>query len=71
MKITKQLQDLEMKLTKEKKTKTFTALIFYLTLNLILTGCSNSIENKLIGFWEIDYIEFKDKKISTVPVDEK
>ena len=49
MKITKQLQDLEMKLTKEKKTKIFTALIFYLTLNLILTGCSNSIENKLIS----------------------
>ena len=71
MKITKQLQDLEMKLTKEKKTKTFTALIFYLTLNLILTGCSNSIENKLIGFWEINYVEFKDQKISTVPVDEK
>ena len=71
MKITKQLQDLEMKLTKEKKTKTFTALIFYWTLNLILTGCSNTIESKLIGFWEIDYIEFKDQKISTVPVDEK
>ena len=44
MKITKQLQDLEMKLTKEKKTKTFRVQIFYLTLNLLLTGCSNSIE---------------------------
>ena len=65
MKITKQLQDLEMKLTKEKKTKIFRAIIFYLTLNLLLTGCSNSIENKLIGFWQIDYIEYKDQKIST------
>jgi hypothetical protein len=62
MKIMKQLQDLEMKLTKEKKTKIFRALIFYLTLNLLFTGCSNSIENKLIGFWQIDYIEFKDQK---------
>jgi len=71
MKITKLLQDLEMKLTKGKKTKIFRALIFYLTFNLLLTGCSNSIENQLIGFWQIDYIEFKDQKISTVPVDEK
>ena len=71
MKITKQLQDLEMKLIKEKKIKFLKSLIFYLTLNLLLTGCSNSIENKLIGFWQIDYIEYKDQKISNVPVDEK
>ena len=52
MKITKQLQDLEMKLTKEKKTKTFTALIFYWTLNLILTGYSNNYRkqiNRILG----------------------
>jgi hypothetical protein len=71
MKITKQLQDLEMKLTKEKKTKFLKSLIFYLTFNLLLTGCSKSIENKLIGVWQIDYVEFNDQNISTVPVDEK
>ena len=71
MKITKQLQDLEMKLIKEKKTKFFKSLIFYLTFNLLLVGCSNSVENKLIGDWQIDYIEFNDQNISTVPVDEK
>ena len=71
MKITKQLQGLEMKLKKEKKTKFFKSLIFYLTFNLSLTGCSKSVENKLIGDWQIDYIEFKDQNISTVPVDEK
>ena len=71
MKITKQLQDLEMKLTKGKKTKIFRAIIFYLTVNLLLTGCSKSIENKLIGVWQIDYIEFNDQNSSTVPIDEK
>jgi hypothetical protein len=60
-----------MKLKKEKKTKFFKSLIFYLTFNLLLTGCSKSVENKLIGDWQIDYIEFKDQNISTVPVDEK
>ena len=71
MKITKQLQDLEMKLTKGKKTKIFRAIIFYLTVNLLLTGCSKSIESKLIGVWQIDYIEFNDQNSSTVPMDEK
>mgnify|MGYP001091544578 FL=1 len=71
MKITKQLQGLEMKLKKEKKTKFLKSLIFYLTFNLLLTGCSKSVENKLIGDWQIDYIEFKDQNISTVPVEEK
>tara|TARA_B110001450_G_scaffold83952_1_gene79834 strand:- start:787 stop:1293 length:507 start_codon:yes stop_codon:yes gene_type:complete len=60
-----------MKLTKEKKTKFLKSLIFYLTFNLLLTGCSKSIENKLIGVWQIDYVEFNDQNISTVPVDEK
>jgi hypothetical protein len=60
-----------MKLKKEKKTKFFKSLIFYLTFNLLLTGCSKSVENKLIGDWQIDYIEFKDQNISTVPFDEK
>ena len=71
MKITKQLQDLEMKLIKGKKTKIFRVLIFYLTVNLILTGCSKSIENQLIGVWQIDYIEFNDQNSSTVPADER
>ena len=71
MKITKQLQDLEMKLIKEKKTKFFKSLIFYLTFNLLFIGCSKSVENKLIGDWQIDYIEFNDQNLSTVPVDEK
>ena len=71
MKITKQLQDLEMKLIKEKKTKFFKSLIFYLTFNLLFIGCSKSVEKKLIGDWQIDYIEFNDQNVSTVPVDEK
>lgn len=71
MKITKQLQDLEMKLIKGKKTKIFKAQIFYLTFNFLIIGCSKSVENKLIGDWQIDYIEFKDKNISNVPDDEK
>jgi len=71
MKITKQLQDLEMKLIKGKKTKIFKVLIFYLTFNFLLIGCSKSVENKLIGDWQIDYIEFKDQNISNVPDDEK
>ena len=71
MKITKQLQDLEMKLIKEKKIKFLKSLIFYLTFNLTFIGCSKSVENKLIGDWQIDYIEFNDQNVSTVPVDEK
>jgi hypothetical protein len=60
-----------MKLIKEKKTKFFKSLIFYLTFNLLVTGCSKSFENKLIGDWQIDYIEFNDQNVSAVPVDEK
>ena len=67
----KQLQDLEMKLIKGKKTKIFKSLIFYLTFNISLIGCSKSVENKLIGDWQIDNIEFKNQNISTVPVGEK
>ena len=60
-----------MKLIKGKKIKIFNSLIFYLVFSLLIVGCSKSVENKLVGDWQIDYIEFKDKNISNVPVGEK
>ena len=71
MKITKQLRDLEMKLTKEKRIKILKSLLFYLIFSFVLNGCKSSVENKLIGVWQIDQIEFKDQNISSVPVSEK
>ena len=71
MKITKQLQDLEMKLIKEKRIKIFKSLLFYLTLNLWFTACTSSVESKLIGVWQIDHVDYNDQNTSTVPENER
>ena len=71
MKITKQLQDLEMKLIKEKRIKFFKSLLFYLTLNLWFTACTSSVESKLIGVWQIDHVEYNDQNTSIVPENER
>lgn len=66
MKIMKQLLDLEMKLITEKRINTI--LIFLLFLS---SGCNHSVEQQIIGEWEIDYVTFSNGTSSTVPRDEK
>ena len=62
----KQLLDLEMKLITEKRINTI--LIFLLFLS---SGCNHSVEQQIIGEWEIDYVTFSNGTFSTVPRDEK
>ena len=62
----KQLLDLEMKLITEKRINTI--LIFLLFLS---SGCNHSVEQQIIGEWEIDYVTFSNGTFSTVQRDEK
>ena len=62
----KQLLDLEMKLTTGKKINIILLFLFFLS-----SGCNHSVEQQLIGEWEIDYVTFSDGSSSTVPSDEK
>ena len=66
MKIMKQLLDLEMKLITGKKINIILLFLFFLA-----SGCNHSVEQQLIGEWEIDYVTFSDGSSSTVPSDEK
>ena len=66
MKIMKQLLDLEMKLITGKKINIILLFLFFLS-----SGCNHSVEQQLIGEWEIDYVTFSDGSSSTVPSDEK
>ena len=66
MKIMKQLLDLEMKLTTEKRTNILFLLILFLS-----TGCNHSLEKQLIGEWEIDHVTYSDGNFNTVPSGEK
>ena len=62
----KQLLDLEMKLITGKKINKILLFLFFLS-----SGCNHSVEQQLIGEWEIDYVTFSDGSSSTVPSDEK
>ena len=62
----KQLLDLEMKLITGKKINIILLFLFFLS-----SGCNHSVEQQLIGEWEIDYVTFSDGSSSTVPSDEK
>ena len=62
----KQLLDLEMKLITGKRINIFLLFILFL-----YSGCNRSVEQQLIGEWEIDYVTFSDGSSSTVPVNEK
>ena len=66
MKIMKQLLDLEMKLITGKRINIILLFLFFL-----LSGCNHSVEQQLIGEWEINYVTFSDGSSSTVPSDEK
>lgn len=66
MKIMKQLLDLEMKLITGKRINIILLFILFL-----YSGCNRSVEQQLIGEWEIDYVTFSDGSSSTVPVNEK
>ena len=66
MKIMKQLLDLEMKSITEKKIN-----LIFLFLFLLLLGCSRSLEQQLIGEWEIDHLIYSDGSSSIVPKNEK
>lgn len=62
----KQLLDLEMKLITGKRINIILLFILFL-----YSGCNRSVEQQLIGEWEIDYVTFSDGSSSTVPVNEK
>jgi len=62
----KQLLDLEMKLITGKKINIILLFLFFLS-----SGCNHSVEQQLIGEWEIDYVTFSDGSSSTVPSNEK
>ena len=62
----KQLLDLEMKSITEKKIN-----LIFLFLFLLLLGCSRSLEQQLIGEWEIDHLIYSDGSSSIVPKNEK
>ena len=62
----KQLLDLEMKLITGKRINIILLFLFFLS-----SGCNHSVEQQLIGEWEIDYVTFSDGSSSTVPSDEK
>lgn len=67
MKIMKQLLDSEMKLIKGKKiNKAFLFCLFFFFI-----GCKSSIENKILGNWEIDHISYSDGFYIRVPDEEK
>ena len=62
----KQLLDLEMKLITGKRINIILLFILFL-----YSGCNRSVEQQLIGEWEIDYVTFSDGSSSTVPVNER
>ena len=67
MKIMKQLLGSEMKLIKGKKiNKAFLFCLFFFFI-----GCKSSIENKILGNWEIDHISYSDGFYTKVPDEEK
>jgi|TARA_B100001094_G_scaffold191703_1_gene185600 hypothetical protein len=45
--------------------------IILLFILFLYSGCNRSVEQQLIGEWEIDYVTFSDGSSSTVPVNEK
>jgi len=55
-----------MKLITGKKINIILLFLFFLS-----SGCNHSVEQQLIGEWEIDYVTFSDGSSSTVPSDEK
>tara|TARA_B110001452_G_scaffold83659_1_gene68395 strand:- start:852 stop:1358 length:507 start_codon:yes stop_codon:yes gene_type:complete len=60
-----------MRLITGKRTKTSYLILFSSILSLLFLGCKHSIDNDLLGVWQINTITYQEGEISIVPENQK